>query len=268
MSRIDRPKAWFPMNLGAANYCSFRGMLMKSYIYFQGQGPGFNFPRLGEGEAGPWRSPAPPDLLKTLQNRRQKPIFTAFIPLVHGVLDDYFESWFLVDKSPHRAPRPKAWRASIRWVQGKSWLPAAGRAGSGGARVIAAPGQPAHRAALFLRLGHLGGDGALGRPAAGRARVSCSAFVTEPGRAVEVGALWSNSNGDSTFFAIIGMFMLLFGMLLPATRCSRRGIRAWWLLWCALQKLGASAAVGIGVGRRHLQHLGATHRRLRLRLLD
>src|SRR5215470_14115871 len=35
---VQRPKrAWLPLNMGAANYCQFRGMLMKSYIYFKGK---------------------------------------------------------------------------------------------------------------------------------------------------------------------------------------------------------------------------------------
>src|SRR5438132_7641316 len=33
---IERPKrAWLPLNMGAINYCQFRGMLMKSQIHFK-----------------------------------------------------------------------------------------------------------------------------------------------------------------------------------------------------------------------------------------
>ncbi len=36
---IDHPgPAWLPMRMPAVNYCAFRGMLMKSYIYFKGKG--------------------------------------------------------------------------------------------------------------------------------------------------------------------------------------------------------------------------------------
>ena len=36
---IDRPGGLkLPLRMGAANFCSFRGMLMKSYVYFQGKG--------------------------------------------------------------------------------------------------------------------------------------------------------------------------------------------------------------------------------------
>jgi hypothetical protein len=58
-------------------------------------------------------------------------------------------------------------------------------------------------------------------------------------------------DGDSTdtsrhFFAIVGMFMvvvgglLLHGLLAPP-------VPAYVALWCALQKFGAAAAVGLGV---------------------
>jgi hypothetical protein len=48
----------------------------------------------------------------------------------------------------------------------------------------------------------------------------------------------------SHFFAIVGMFMLLFGGL------TFQGLLQWEstpLLWASLQKFGAAAAVGIGV---------------------
>ena len=55
---IDRPKRTPirpPMHIGAANYCQFRGMLMKSYIYFRGK-VGVHFPeegRRGTDHRGP-----------------------------------------------------------------------------------------------------------------------------------------------------------------------------------------------------------------------
>jgi hypothetical protein len=48
------------------------------------------------------------------------------------------------------------------------------------------------------------------------------------------------------FFAIIGMFMALFGGLLWQTLKQPQGLAP--LFWCGLQKLGAAAAVGLGVG--------------------
>ncbi len=50
------------------------------------------------------------------------------------------------------------------------------------------------------------------------------------------------------FFAIIGMFMMLFGGLMIQTIYSTgKGTAA--ILWCALQKLGASIAVFIGIAK-------------------
>jgi len=50
------------------------------------------------------------------------------------------------------------------------------------------------------------------------------------------------------FFGIVGMFMVLFGgMLLEALLSSSHHPIA--VLWAGLQKLGASAAVGLGVSR-------------------
>jgi len=50
----------------------------------------------------------------------------------------------------------------------------------------------------------------------------------------------------SHFFAIIGMFMFLFGGLMLHTVYSARSSRVP-VLWCALQKIGACIAVGIGI---------------------
>jgi hypothetical protein len=72
-------------------------------------------------------------------------------------------------------------------------------------------------------------------------------FVAGPGGPVAT-QFFGPTPMAAHFFAIIGMFMLLFGMLLLHALLSPGSPRVV-LLWCALQKLGASAAVGIGVGR-------------------
>lgn len=51
---------------------------------------------------------------------------------------------------------------------------------------------------------------------------------------------------SSHFFGIVGMFMTLFGGLMLHTVYSARPQGAA-VLWCALQKLGAFVAVGLGV---------------------
>lgn len=54
--------------------------------------------------------------------------------------------------------------------------------------------------------------------------------------------------GGNHSFAIIGMFMMLFGALtIHALSSESQDPIA--ILWCSLQKLGAAVAVGIGVGK-------------------
>jgi hypothetical protein len=100
MMRVDvkKPsKAWLPVNMGAANYCAFRGMLMKSNIYFKGK-LGFSLFKPGSARLliGDHPRMAP---LKTL-DIRPTPIAAGFFPSTAGVLDDYFECWFLTEAQP------------------------------------------------------------------------------------------------------------------------------------------------------------------------
>ena len=117
---IDRPaKTWLPLNLGTANYCAFRGLLMKSYIYFRGRaGIGL----LGKAGArliiGDHPRLAP---LKGLEID-PKALFTAFIPDAVGVLDDHFESWFLSHSEPPSQP-PEGLESVAALGLGEEWLP-------------------------------------------------------------------------------------------------------------------------------------------------
>lgn len=56
------------------------------------------------------------------------------------------------------------------------------------------------------------------------------------------------SPGGNHSFAIIGMFMVLFGALVVHA-LSTETQEPVAILWCSLQKLGAAVAVGIGVGK-------------------
>jgi hypothetical protein len=90
---ITRPKRIImPMNMGAANYCRFRGMLMKSYIYFKGKA-GLTLFKKGAAKITLGTHPNA-DQLRFLEIEAD-PIFTAYLPKTTGILDDYFESWFL-----------------------------------------------------------------------------------------------------------------------------------------------------------------------------
>ena len=94
---IVRPSGTrFPVGAGAANWCAFRGMLMKSYIYFRGRG---GFRLFGSADARLTLGDSPrADVLREL-DIAEKPMFTAFFPETNGTLDDHFESWFLTGDS-------------------------------------------------------------------------------------------------------------------------------------------------------------------------
>lgn len=104
VTRIDiaRPGGLaIPLDLGAANYCAFRGMLMKSYIYFKGK---VHMALLGSARAALTLGDHPrADPLKRLGIERN-PIFTAYFAETAGVLDDHFEAWFLSSEGPPTTP--------------------------------------------------------------------------------------------------------------------------------------------------------------------
>lgn len=116
---VAQPRLKAPMRVGASNYCSFRGMLMKSTVYFKGRAQiGF-----GRGARGRFEVGDHPRLhaLKAL-GPFEKPFFTAFFPDAHGVLDDHFESWFLeFDRPPEQ--RPEGFESVIDLGLGEEWPP-------------------------------------------------------------------------------------------------------------------------------------------------
>lgn len=97
---IERPSPTaLPLKLAASNFCAFRGMLMKSTIYFQATGdvavgPGAR----GRFTLGDAPSVAPLRTLKIGPN----PLFTAYLSTATGVLNDHFEAWFLTDETLDR----------------------------------------------------------------------------------------------------------------------------------------------------------------------
>ena len=117
---IRRSKSiWLPVKMGAVNYCGFRGMLMKSTIYFTGKA-GFsllnkNAARLVIGDLPHLQ------ILKRI-GLDPHPIATLYLPEVTGVLDDHFESWFL---SYPQAPAtvPEGFESVINLGQSQVWPP-------------------------------------------------------------------------------------------------------------------------------------------------
>jgi hypothetical protein len=91
---VDKPSGFrIPIfNLPAANYCAFRGMLFKSFIYFSGR-IGMTLAKKGAARLTIGDQPTM-RVLKELEVGTE-PLFTAYFPETHGVLDDHFECWFL-----------------------------------------------------------------------------------------------------------------------------------------------------------------------------
>lgn len=106
-----------PLKVSAANFCAFRGMLMKSYIYFQGKA-GLKFgPSAAKLSLGTHPRVA---ALRGLEIE-PTPLFAVHIPNARGMLDDYFESWFL--SYPEAAPEAREGLESVVGLgQSQTWL--------------------------------------------------------------------------------------------------------------------------------------------------
>jgi len=117
---IERPRFLGVPVAGAADgYAAFRGMLMKSRVYFRGKAV-FNVPlrRSGRLVIGDHPRVAP---LKEL-GVSDRPLLTAWLPETAGTLDDHIESWFLdYDRPPTSAP--DGLESVVGLGQGRDWLP-------------------------------------------------------------------------------------------------------------------------------------------------
>jgi Acetoacetate decarboxylase (ADC) len=123
VSRFDvrRPKsAWLPINMGAANYCVFRGMMMKSLIYFSGK-VGFYLMRPGSARLVLGDHPRA-DVIRAM-DVDPNPVFAAYIPDARGVLDDYFECWFVTPGTEPTAPLSEGLETTYPLGYGRDWLP-------------------------------------------------------------------------------------------------------------------------------------------------
>jgi hypothetical protein len=120
---IDRPKrAWLPLRAGGANYCSFRGMLMKSSIYFQGKlgfALGRDVARITLGDHPRARALQSLDI--------GKPLFAGYFPNTTGVLDDHIEAWFESYATPPSSP-PEGMESVLHLPLSEDWLPPPGSA--------------------------------------------------------------------------------------------------------------------------------------------
>ncbi len=116
---IERPKsAWLPLNVGATNYCEYRGMMSRSRIFFRSKA-GFTVFKKGAATLTLGDHP----LMNPLRELEisKEPTFTAYLPDVNGVLDDYLESWFVNFDQPPRSA-PEGFESVINLGLGETWL--------------------------------------------------------------------------------------------------------------------------------------------------
>lgn len=117
---IEKPgRTRLPINLGAINYCEFRGMMFKSYIYFRGE------MRLALFKKAKATLTLGDHLrVKALKNLEidPQPLFTAFIPEANGVLDDHCESWFVSCPQPPTV-QPEGLESVVNLGLSQQWPP-------------------------------------------------------------------------------------------------------------------------------------------------
>ena len=116
---VDRPRLpGLPLSLGTCNYSAFRGMLVKSSIYFRARAR-LNLPctRSARLELGEHPRIQPLNALGI----SPRPLFSAFLPETSGILDDHSESWFLSYEEPPTIA-PEGMESVVDLGQGQAWL--------------------------------------------------------------------------------------------------------------------------------------------------
>ena len=115
---IERPRrARLPLSIAAVNYCQFRGLLMKSYVYMKGTAAF----AVGPSAAGKLELGDDPRARRLAELEIEpKPLFTAFFPSSTGVLDDHFESWFVSSERPPET-EPEGFESVIDLGLGQDW---------------------------------------------------------------------------------------------------------------------------------------------------
>lgn len=99
---IEKPKmTCIPVKMRASNYCSFRGMLMKSDILLNTR---FGVRILSKAKAR-FVIGDHPRLQAMKELEIGDPLATIFLPSINGTLDDHIESWFLdFEQLPEQIP--------------------------------------------------------------------------------------------------------------------------------------------------------------------
>lgn len=116
---VDRPRFdRLPLSMGTCNYCAFRGMLMKSLIYFDAQA-GFHLPFTRSARLEIGEHPRVQALKKL--DIADRPLFSGYFSNTHGILDDHVESWFLFYEKPP-AVAPEGMESVVNLGLQETWL--------------------------------------------------------------------------------------------------------------------------------------------------
>jgi len=119
---IPKPKKiGLPVSTGAVNYCAFRGMLVKSYVYVKTK-LGFTLGKKNEGVAELIIGDHPKVAWLKDLDIAKTPMVTAYLPSFEGKLDDHFESWFLSSKDKIETP-PEGLEMTYPLGYGEDWPP-------------------------------------------------------------------------------------------------------------------------------------------------
>jgi hypothetical protein len=116
---IDRPgNTALPLDVGAVNYCTYRGMLMRSSVHFRGAAD------IATGSSAGARlvlGDAP--RVEPLRHIGigSRPLFTAFLPTTTGILDDHVECWFVTHDEPVTAA-PEGLESVVGLSLSQAWL--------------------------------------------------------------------------------------------------------------------------------------------------
>lgn len=117
---IKRPsRYWLPLNTSAANYCQFRGMILRSFIHFRARS-GIRLMQPGSARFLLGDHPRAEAIRSLLHG--EEPLFAAHMPDLRGLLDDYFESWFVTPAERPEEPLGEGLEATYPLGFSQEWL--------------------------------------------------------------------------------------------------------------------------------------------------
>jgi hypothetical protein len=116
---IERPKSHsLKINIGSTNYCRYRNMLMASYIYFESK---VKVNLFSKAKGNLYIGDHPNVSFLRDLNINSDPFFTMFMPEANGILDDYFQCWFMTyDNPPEKMP--EGFESVFNLTRNEEWL--------------------------------------------------------------------------------------------------------------------------------------------------